>query len=338
MTSTIKVLYPDLSTEAGSSEVFNTGDQLNLTVFHDQRSEVVVESGDEAVTITGSQFNDTITGGQYNDTITGGDGNDTIDGGDGNDVLNIGSGDTVTGGGGTDIFKFDLSQDLDLGDFPTINDFMGGDEIAISNLEDSSETPVYDVNTGVVLVGDRKLAKIGRGLDSSTVKLKVNDTEEPTVSPINSAETTVYRFYEPSKGSHFYTVDEVEKDHVLDTLDNYNYEGESYDIVDPITGSEIEQVYRFFNSSTGVHLYTTSEVERNSIIDTLDNFSYEGVKFYAYETQVEGSMPVYRFYEPTLGVHFYTPSESEKDSVMENLDNYDYEGIAYYAMPLDSDM
>ena len=338
MTSTVKVLYPDLSTEAGPSEILNSGEQLSVTTFFDQRSMVEVQSSDEPVTITGGQFNDTITGGQFNDTITGGDGHDSIDGGDGDDVLNIGSGDTVFGGGGADVFQFDLSQDLDSGNPPIISDYSAEDKIAVFGVEDSSEAAVYDVNTGTVLLGDRKLVNIGKGLDPSTVDLMVNDAEAPTINPINSAETTIYRFYNPSKGAHFYTVDEVEKDYVLENLDNYDFEGESYNIIDPITGSEIEQVYRFFNPSTGVHLYTTSEVERDSIIDTLDNFAYEGVKFYAYETEVEGSMPIHRFYEPTLGVHFYTPSEAEKDSVMENLDNYTYEGIAYYAHPLDSDM
>ena len=338
MTSTIKVLYPDLSTEAGPAEILNSGEQLNITTFFDQRSEVEVESADEPVTITGGQFDDTITGGQFNDTITGGDGNDLIDGGDGDDVLNIGSGDTVFGGGGTDVFHFDLSQDIDLANPPIISDYSEEDELTVSNVEDSSAAAVYDVNTGTVLLGDRKLVNIGKGLNPSTVDLMVNDAEASAINPINSAETTIYRFYDSSKGTHFYTVDEVEKDYVLENLDNYDFEGESYNIIDPITGSEIEQVYRFFNSSTGVHLYTTSEVERDSIIDTLDNFTYEGAKFYAYETEVEGSMPIHRFYEPTLGVHFYTPSEAEKDSVMENLDNYTYEGIAYYALPLDSDM
>ena len=339
MSSTVKVLYPDLLSESGASEILNTGDDLNITVFKDQRSEVEVQSGDGPVTITGSQFDDTITGGAGNDIITGGAGNDSINGGDGNDVLNIGSGDIVSSGSGTDTFKFDLSQDLDLTNPPTIVDLQPEDKIAVLNAEDSSEVPVYDRKTGVVLLGDRKIVKIAEGADPSTLNFGVNDGDpEPITSQINSGEVTVYRFYNPSAGAHFYTVDEVEKKYVVDNLNNYTFEGESYSTIDPITGSEIEEVYRFFNPSTGVHLYTTSEVERDSIRDTLDNFNYEGVKFYAHETQVEGSMPVYRFYEPTLGVHFYTPNETEKDSVLENLDNYNYEGIAYYAQSLPGDM
>ncbi|MEM8829844.1 MAG: hypothetical protein AAGE96_10855 [Cyanobacteria bacterium P01_G01_bin.19] len=38
----------------------------------------------------------------------------------------------------------------------------------------------------------------------------------------------IYRFYEPSLGVHFYTPDEVEKDFVIDNLDNYDFEGIAY--------------------------------------------------------------------------------------------------------------
>ena len=133
---------------------------------------------------------------------------------------------------------------------------------------------------------------------------------------------------------HFYTADSNESDFVLENLDNYVYEGESYVTVDPVTGNNPEEVYRFFNSTTGVHLYTTDENERDYIIDNLDNFAYEDVKFHAYETEIEGTVAVHRFYEPNIGVHFYTPNEGEKTYVEDNLSNYSYEGIAYYAYPM----
>ena len=328
--STVKIVYPGLATTDGPAEIFTEGDNLDVAVFEDQRS-VVEVTGEEPVTITGSQFDDTITGGAGNDSISGGEGKDSISGGDGDDFLNIGPGDIVSSGNGNDVFVFDLSEEL-VGNIPTITDLESGDKFAIS-AEDSTKAPVYDRNTGVVLLGNEPLVNIGKQDDLS----KIDIGTEP-VSPINSAETTVYRFYDSSAGAHFYTVDEVEKEYVNENLDNYTFEGESYSVVDPITGGGTEEVYRFFNPTTGVHLYTTSENERDVVRDTLDNFTYEGVKFYAHETEVAGSMPVYRFYEASLGVHFYTPNELEKDSVMENLDNYTYEGIAYYADPLVGDM
>ena len=154
------------------------------------------------------------------------------------------------------------------------------------------------------------------------------EAEDPATGEI------VYRFFDPTAGGHLYTTDVIERDFIVDHLDNYNFEGASYKAADPLTGTPVS-VYRFFNPSTGVHLYTTDAVEKDFIIDNLDNFSFEGEKFSAYQEGIGSTVPIYRFYEPSLGVHFYTPNEGEKDFVEENLSNYDYEGIAYYANPVD---
>ena len=158
--------------------------------------------------------------------------------------------------------------------------------------------------------------------------------EVPTIGDLDDAMgNTVYRYFNPNAGVHFYTANEAERESV-ENLDNYTPEGESYVAVDPMTGGA-EEVYRFYNENTGVHLYTTSETERDNIQNNSDSFSFEGTAFYAFEEQVEGSIPIYRFYEPTIGVHFYTPNEEEKMSVEENLPNYNSEGIAYYAFPIE---
>ena len=92
-------------------------------------------------------------------------------------------------------------------------------------------------------------------------------------------------------------------------------------------------MYRFFNQDTGVHLYTTSEIERETVTE-LDNYSFEGEVFSAYNTEVEGAIPVYRFFNLDTGAHFYTPSVTERDAVNE-LSDYQSEGVAYYALPLE---
>ena len=364
MTSVVRLEYPDLSTELVKSELSFAGDSLDITGQDDQRAFVEVEAGDAPVTITTGSLDDTIVGGSGNDIISGGAGSDNIDGGpgndniqggDGDDVLAIGPGDTVSSGGGTDILQFDLAQEYDAENLPTIEDFAPGeDRIAILGDENPTATPVYDSNTGSLIVDGEEIVQLKPDLKLTSADVTIGGTvggtsvtPDPTPITIDSSETTVFRFFNPSKGGHFYTADVNERDSVRDNLDNYIYEGETYETATPtavaqsITGEETveaEEVYRFFNPSTGVHLYTTDENERDSIIENLDNFVYENVKFYAYETEVEGSLPVYRFYEPTLGVHFYTPDLNERNSVLENLDNYVDEGIAYYAMPLDAEM
>ncbi len=162
------------------------------------------------------------------------------------------------------------------------------------------------------------------------------DQEEVTVLDEFSP-GTVYRFFNNDTGVHFYTASDVERSAVAD-LNNFSYEGGSYVSVDPLTGSsEPLPVYRFLNEDTGVHLYTISEIERNAV-EQLDNFSFEGEAFFAYETEVEGSIPIYRFFNPSTGAHFYTPSTGERDNVEDNLPDFQSEGIAYYAFPVETEL
>ena len=73
-------------------------------------------------------------------------------------------------------------------------------------------------------------------------------------------------------------------------------------------------VYRFLNQNTGVHLYTISEIERESVAK-LDNFTFEGEAFSAYAMEEEGTIPIFRFFNSITGAHFYTPSATERDAV-----------------------
>lgn len=145
--------------------------------------------------------------------------------------------------------------------------------------------------------------------------------------------SVVYRLLNNNTGVHFYTASEAERSAVAN-LNNFSYEGASYTSIDPLTGSsDALPVYRFLNEDTGVHLYTISEEERNAV-ETLDNFSFEGEAFYAYDIQVEGTVPVYRFFNDQTGAHFYTPSVDERD-IVSGLDGFESEGVAYFALPIE---
>lgn len=300
--------------------------------------------GDDA--ISGGLGNDRLAGREGNDTLSDTSGENIFDGGAGDDRLIVTSGgSTLTGGAGKDIFQFNFTSETEGENPPDLEDLgiaisqitdfePGEDRIALQGLG-GTEAPIYNRDTGIFSLDDLEIVQLAADLNISEDDLEIVGNNNP-ISIVDNSESTVYRFFDPSVGGHFYTADETEKNFVEENLPNYNFEGESYTTVDPMTGGQ--EVYRFFNPATGVHLYTTSETERDSIITTLPNFSFEGVKFYAYETQVEGSIPVYRFYEPTLGVHFYTPNEAEKDNVRKNLLNYNFEGVAYYALPVDVDI
>lgn len=89
--------------------------------------------------------------------------------------------------------------------------------------------------------------------------------------------------------------------------------------------------YRFFNTRTGAHFYTTSEAERNQVVANMPQFSYEGPAFTVSTTPQDGLLPVYRFYNTATGVHLYTISEAEKAHIEANLPSYRLEGVAYHA-------
>lgn len=295
--------------------------------------------------LIGGRGNDSLDADVGKDILEGSDGNDTLIAKDGNDSLNGGGGDdrlivaegnnTLTGGSGRDIFQFNIAEDDSTKTISQITDFKPGEDKIIINSDRETGEVTYNRDTGRVSLDDREIAQLETGLDINPDDLEFIGT--------NAAETpnrdgTIYRFFDSNRGAHFYTASEVERDNVINNLPNYSFEGPSYSAVDPFTGSvEAAPVYRFFNRETGVHLYTTNEVERDDIIARLPNFTFEGQAFAAYESSVEGTIPIYRFFNPVLGVHFYTPSETERDSVIDNLPDYQFEGVAYYAFDLPED-
>ncbi len=184
----------------------------------------------------------------------------------------------------------------------------------------------------------------GRGIAEITISatdLQGDTVEDKFIVAVEDTEgdlildSTVYRFLNTDTGVHLYTSSEVERDAILENLPNYVSEGAAYVSVDPFTGSpEPEKVYRFLNSDTGTHLYTVSEVEKESVEENLSNFSLETESFFAFAEEQPGTIPVYRFFNTDTGAHFYTPSETERETVEETLPNYQSEGIAYYTFPV----
>jgi hypothetical protein len=90
-------------------------------------------------------------------------------------------------------------------------------------------------------------------------------------------------------------------------------------------------IYRFFNTQTNTHFYTSSATERDSAC-RLSQYQLDGVGFYAYADAQPGMSAVYRFYNLKTGTHFYTISASERDTVRATMSaTFTYEGPAWYA-------
>jgi lysyl endopeptidase len=140
----------------------------------------------------------------------------------------------------------------------------------------------------------------------------------------------VYRFYNTSLGTHFFTMDGIERNSIIAKLPQYNYEGVSFYAYSTQAGaSGLSPVFRFFNTRTGAHFYTINVGERDNVIATLPQYSYEGIKWYAQTSNNSGTTPLYRFFHTMNGTHFYTINSVERDNVINLLPVYSYENVAY---------
>lgn len=320
--------------------------------------------------LTGGVGNDFLYGGGRGQTFISVGGSDTLEGGEGDDAyivsLETGGGSVIRDEEGISNTVFIFAGNTDVVSLASLIDVSTIDEInegidliddpntwgdsaievlrpqqGIVGLEKSGTNLIVDLDRNGVAETENDLTIVNYfdeqgnlGSGAPVILNNIIDTEHQDVVDLfaNDSGTTVYRFFNTDTRVHFYTASETEKD-VVEDLDNYSFEGASYRGVDPLTGAgEPVPVYRFLNQDTGVHLYTVSEIERDAVED-LDNFSFEGEAFLAYETEVEGSIPIYRFLNSDTGAHFYTPSAIERDNVEDNLPEFQSEGIAYYALP-----
>ncbi|MEM7595577.1 MAG: hypothetical protein AAF383_29430, partial [Cyanobacteria bacterium P01_A01_bin.83] len=138
----------------------------------------------------------------------------------------------------------------------------------------------YDLNSGVHFYTADKNER-----DYVYDRLSNYTYEGASYQGINSTNETesssIYRFYNQDLGTHFYTIDENEKNVVEQELDNYSYEGEVFSAYHTEVEGSIP-IYRFYNSTTGAHFYTPSAVERDYITDELPHFESEGIAYYAF--------------------------------------------------------
>jgi hypothetical protein len=154
----------------------------------------------------------------------------------------------------------------------------------------------------------------------------------------NFTTENVHRFYQFEIGSHLYTTDAneisyIQKQSAAGEL-SYTDEGEKFSVLannkDALTGKTIEgvqPVYRFFNTQTGAHLYTMDETEKTFIEANLANYSPEGIKYYAFESEPENieTIPVYRLLNSDSGSHLYTIDSNELSYIQDNLSNFTLE-------------
>ena len=90
----------------------------------------------------------------------------------------------------------------------------------------------------------------------------------------------VYRFFDTTKGTHFFTSSASEESTILKTRSDLVLEQTTfYEHATAQTGDV--PVYRFFDKTDGTHFFTASAAERTTIATTRSDMAFEGVAFYA---------------------------------------------------------
>lgn len=89
----------------------------------------------------------------------------------------------------------------------------------------------------------------------------------------------VYRFWSNSMQVHFYTIDEAEKNYVIQTNPNWKYESIAFCALSADTISNGKLVYRFWSNERKSHFYTTSIQERDMVQKDIPDYIFEGGVF-----------------------------------------------------------
>jgi hypothetical protein len=172
------------------------------------------------------------------------------------------------------------------------------------------------------------------GTNRYTVVLIAAGYPHSTARP---GELTLYRFYRPDSGTHFYTTSAAERDKLagMHEAGGYWYEGPVGFVLKPSTAPagtrELTRFYRPAPWFTGTHFYTSSQSERDRVL-TLPQYRLDGVAAAVHTRAGAGLVPMYRFFRPGTGTHFYTTSAAEVERV-KLVPEYQFEGVAFYVRP-----
>jgi hypothetical protein len=99
--------------------------------------------------------------------------------------------------------------------------------------------------------------------------------------------TPVYRLYNESTKKHLFTSDKAERDSLLSMTSTigaisspaWNDEGISYHAYTSSSAEQSTPLYRFYNTKTDSHFYTSSEVEKNTVL-LLPDYKFEAIAYY----------------------------------------------------------
>jgi fibronectin-binding autotransporter adhesin len=145
----------------------------------------------------------------------------------------------------------------------------------------------------------------------------------------------VFRFFDKNFGTHFYTSDPNEEQVILKTRPDLVPEGPGgvgLQAISTVSNDpNAAPVYRFFDTLHGTHFFTASASERDTVINTRPDLTFEPTSLFFEHTQPQpGDTPVYRFFDNKFGTHFYTDDPTERATILNTRPDLVAEGIGFY--------
>jgi len=97
-----------------------------------------------------------------------------------------------------------------------------------------------------------------------------------------------------------------------------------------LTGEKVA-VYRFFDTTSGTQFLTASTSERDTVIATRADLTYEGLGLtgIAPSANDPNAAPVFRFFNSVSGTHFLTASQGEKNTIAATRPDMVFEGSSF---------
>jgi hypothetical protein len=134
--------------------------------------------------------------------------------------------------------------------------------------------------------------------------------------------TGLHRYWNPTNGDHFYTVDRNDRGLAGFGYVNEGTEGRVFRAQE--TGTV--PLYRYWNPTNGDHFYTTNwgELGAGSL-----GYSFERVEAYVYPVPAPSLVPLHRYWNPFNADHFYT-IHANHDGLAGF--GYSYEGVTGYVV------
>ncbi len=155
--------------------------------------------------------------------------------------------------------------------------------------------------------------------------------DDDSAASLNGNTLSIYRFFAASDGTHFFTGSEIERNAIIQSRPDLVYEGAQFSALAGPADPAATAVYRFFDTIHGTHFYTSNTTERDAVIGTRSDLTYEGVGFYEHAAPQGGDSAVYRFFDIRSGTHFFTSAATERASILATTSTFTDEGVAFYA-------